>query len=151
MFTIRKIFKVEAAHQLEEGRCFSKACSDSIHGHSYVIEVFLSAEKLDANGMVIDFGQLKELIGKYIDSWDHAIILSDKTAKSYGKDFLAKNKKVKIVPYNPTAEEMAQNMHGYICEDLCWPPDYVKVRVHETATGWAEYTEDLGEIRSKTE
>jgi len=141
MFTIRKMFKVEACHQLEEGKCFSEACSDSLHGHSYIIEVFLSARELDDSGMVLDFGELKQLIGKYIDEWDHAIILSRKLAESYGKGFLARNKKVKVVEYNPTAEEMARDIHGYIAEKLAWSPEWVRVRVHETATGWAEYTE----------
>lgn len=141
MFTIRKLFRVEACHQLEEGKCFSKACSDTLHGHSYIIEVFLTAEKLNSDGMVIDFGALKKMIGEYIDSWDHAIILPDALASSYGKSFLAKNKKVKIVSYNPTAEEMAYSIHTHIANTLAWPRNWVRVRVHETATGWAEYTE----------
>lgn len=39
MFTIRKEFKFEMAHQLYT--CYSEACKNAIHGHSYILELFL--------------------------------------------------------------------------------------------------------------
>ena len=42
---IRKLFKFEGAHIVRD--CSSDRCKFSIHGHSYVVEVFLTSDKLD--------------------------------------------------------------------------------------------------------
>ena len=41
--------------------------------------------------------------------------------------------------YNPTAENMAHAMFNWISKQI---PQCFKVRLHETDTGYAEYTED---------
>ena len=48
MYTIRKLFRFEMAHQLS--KAFSTACSEQIHGHSYVCEVFFAKEALLVEG-----------------------------------------------------------------------------------------------------
>jgi len=98
--------------------------------------LFFSSEKLNVDGMVIDFGEVKDKLNDYIDSWDHAMILSDKD--NLAKGIFPKDMKVKFVPYNPTAENMAEAMYYYIKDEI---PELSKVRLHETATGYAEYSE----------
>lgn len=140
MFQIRKQFKVEMAHRLRSA--FSKCCTDQIHGHSYIIEVFLKAEQLNVDDMLIDFGELKSIISDYINSWDHALVLP--------KELPSGGSEVKLIrtDYNPTAEAMACDMFSHItyllkkgehggAQDLT----VSCVRVHETRTGWAEYSE----------
>jgi 6-pyruvoyltetrahydropterin/6-carboxytetrahydropterin synthase len=140
MFQIRKQFKVEMAHRLASA--YSSCCTDQIHGHSYIIEVFLKASELNEDGMVIDFGELKKLIGDYIDSWDHALVMPASLAQGHEK------KNLIVMEENPTAEVMAYKMFVHMKNSLeeakCRAADDVrisKVRVHETATGWAEYEE----------
>lgn len=141
IYEIRKQFKFEYSHQLF--KAYSTACSDCIHGHSAVVEVFFRNHQTDETGMVIDFGEISKLFKEYIDGyWDHALIMPDKFEKEY-LDALAKyNKKLRIVDYNPTAEKMAKEMFNKFYEMLVsvGKQELLQgVRVHETATGWAEY------------
>ena len=60
-------FTFEAAHRLpwHAGRC------RNLHGHSYRLDVTVSGP-LDANGVVIDFDVLSEVVRtQVIDDWDH--------------------------------------------------------------------------------
>ena len=131
MFIIRKELKFEAAHVLSGS--YSKCCQQ-VHGHSYRVEVFLKSEKLNEDGMVVDFGKVKEAVGPLIESWDHSFMASE---QSHINDFLPA--KMIIFPTNPTAENMAQYIFLQVKPFL---PQLYKVRVHETATGYAEYFEE---------
>ena len=141
MFTIRKEFKFEMAHRLVSS--FHKPCQRP-HGHSYVLELFFTSNELNEDGMVIDFAQVKDIIGEYVDSWDHIMVLkaSDPLVDVLLGENIDKNIKaadgIKVVNYNPTAENMARDMYQYIKSVL---PQLSKVRLHETTTGWAEYYE----------
>lgn len=136
MYLIRKQFKFEMAHQLFES--YTKACCDQIHGHSYVLELYFKSDKLDKTGMVIDFGEVKDVIKQWVDSWDHSIILPNMFPVEY-TDMVAKySKNFRLVSYNPTAENMCAVFYNVIKEKL---PHLSKVRLHETSTGWAEYYE----------
>lgn len=148
MYTIRKQFKFEMAHQLYNA--YSTACSKQIHGHSYICEVFFTSSKLDETEMVIDFGKIKALINEYINSWDHCLVMPNTMPKEYLECLALYNENLKIVNYNPTAERMAKDMYEYISVILTnegllhsWSNnDGIKlkaVRLHETTTGWAEY------------
>jgi 6-pyruvoyltetrahydropterin/6-carboxytetrahydropterin synthase len=143
MYKIRKQFKFEGAHQLHEA--YSTACTDSIHGHSYLVEVFFTGEQLDETGMVIDFGKINSLFKRYIDNyWDHALIMPVSFSDEYLNILKRYNNKINIVSYNPTAENMACEMFktfNYILIDNSINVKLDCVRVHETTTGWAEYSE----------
>lgn len=143
MYRIRKSFTFEAAHRLE--RAYSQDCKDNIHGHSYTVEVFLTAKCLNGDLMVLDFGALKEVLGQIRAQWDHALILPQALAK----DAKGLSKKLVIFPANPTAEVMAKMVFDTLVrvinpEESGRPANDLRlerVRVHETATGWAEYYE----------
>lgn len=137
MYTIRKVFKFEAAHRLASA--YSKDCMD-IHGHSYVVEVFLSAEELDENGMVVDFGLISHCLKDYFEEWDHAYIVQEEEVE----DSTAARIKEMVWNANPTAENMAEQMYveiKYLISGDDETSKLRKVRVHETATGYAEYSE----------
>jgi len=145
MFVIRKQFKFELSHQLDEA--YSKSCTDCIHGHSYLCEVFFKSKDLDETGMVIDFGLVKKIIGNYMNQWDHALALSEPLYNAYmdNEAFRNNNKKVIKTMYNPTAEEMSRDIYNYIKKVLKAHAPHVSlksVRLHETTTGWAEYSEE---------
>ena len=44
------------------------------HGHSYIVEVFITSDKLDRGCMVMDFGLLHQ-VKMFIDSFDHSYSL----------------------------------------------------------------------------
>ena len=80
---ITRSFSFEAAHQLpwHAGKC------KRLHGHHYRLEVTVEGP-LDANGVVLDFDDLKRLVNEsVVDVFDH----------QYLNDFLD----------NPTAELVA--------------------------------------------
>lgn len=141
MYLVRKEFKFEAAHQLRQG-CFTAACSDCIHGHSYRVEVCMESSLLDTDGMVVDFGRIKEEMKVIIDRWDHALILPREIAVTY--ESRRDLKKLIGVDWNPTAENMARAIFNHLHSSFYYENKFwVKsVRVWETATSSAEVTKD---------
>lgn len=71
--TICKRIEWDAAHRVlrHESKCAT------LHGHRYAAEIACSADALDDLGRVIDFGVIKEVVGKWIDdNWDHNTLLN---------------------------------------------------------------------------
>lgn len=58
MYTLRVRDHFDAAHYLpwHEGKC------KDLHGHRWEVEVELQSETLDENGIVIDFGVVKDIL-----------------------------------------------------------------------------------------
>lgn len=108
MYEVKKRLEISAAHQLKLD--YVSKCSN-LHGHNWIIDVYLRSETLDNNGMVMDFTEIKEKITK---KFDHQIINE-------------------IVDFNPTAENLAK----YIC-DLLAPKCY-RVDVQESENNVASY------------
>lgn len=77
MWTIDKSFNFEAGHRVWAQKLEHKHLSIStecackhLHGHSYKLKVFLSADALDDAGMVMDFknlGFVKEFLDRELD------------------------------------------------------------------------------------
>jgi 6-pyruvoyltetrahydropterin/6-carboxytetrahydropterin synthase len=126
---IGKQFRFEAAHVLpnHHGKCSRP------HGHSYLVEVVVAgmdAQHTDGasdEGMLVDFGDLSAIWREVEDQLDH------------------RNLNEQLPPaYHPTtAENIARflldvfqaHVHGVYLPRVVWVE---KVRVWETATGWAE-------------
>lgn len=155
---IRKLFKFENAHIVRN--CTSKRCSQSIHGHSYKVELFFRSDSLDRGEMVYDFGLTKLTIKELIDSFDHAITLWSGDDPQYLKDMKKWSQRWVEIPVNPSAEQFSRlfflivdkilnqtimvNEENNVCID--------SVIVHETDTGYARcdradaYSEKMGFI-----
>ena len=82
MYYIKKTFEISASHRLNLS--YDSKCSN-LHGHNWIITVYCKAEKLNADGMVIDFTEIKRRIH---DVLDHANLNE-------------------VLPFNPTAENIA--------------------------------------------
>lgn len=139
---IRKLFEAEVAHRVLGA--YSKRCQ-GVHGHSYKIEIFLEDEKLDETGMVMDFKLLKEQVKPFIDAFDHSLLISldDKDLIDANINFNLNSRYI-LVPYNPTAEQMAKHIFQFLYEEL--KINVVKVIVHETNTGYAICDKNYGDI-----
>ena len=64
MWTISKTIDISASHQLYldyESKC------ENLHGHNYKITIFCRSDKLDSNGMVVDFTLIKKLVKEKMD------------------------------------------------------------------------------------
>lgn len=138
---ITKIMTFDAGHRLvgHQGKC------KGLHGHTYKVEVTVAAEVLDELGMVIDFSDLKELMREHIDEkFDHKFIFNKddpiltamKNLEFDGDDSIV------IVPYNPTAENIGQDIFQSMAGEL--PRErgiHLKyVKIWETPTGFAVIT-----------
>jgi 6-pyruvoyltetrahydropterin/6-carboxytetrahydropterin synthase len=135
LFTIRKKYRIEMAHQLASA--VTAACHETIHGHSYVVEVFISSESLNKDGMVLDFGALNE-VKNVIFEYDHALCLPRTIEPAYREAIEKYNIKCIFFSQNPTAEVLAQELLFRLSRLVAYPCRISKVRVHETETGYAE-------------
>lgn len=118
MYTITKQFEFSAGHQLRHLPADHKCARE--HGHNYVVEVELQAERLDANGFVVDYGDLS-LFKQLLDGrFDH---------RHFEKDDL-------LAGRYSTAENLARHFYDW-CK-MHWPQT-AAVRVSETPKTWAEY------------
>ncbi len=134
---IAKRFRWEAAHRLpwHEGLC----CN--LHGHSYRMMVELEGEP-DARGMVLDFTHLKRALAPLIKAWDHAMLVAEADAELLA---VAKQTgwKHAVLPFDTTAENLADYVAGYLCEQeaallRAHRIRTVRVRLAETETCYAE-------------
>ena len=62
-----------AAHNLRdyEGKC------EHVHGHNYIVEACFIREKLEKNGLAVDFSVLKKALKSILDKLDHKYLNED--------------------------------------------------------------------------
>ncbi|MFI3261593.1 MAG: 6-carboxytetrahydropterin synthase [Rikenellaceae bacterium] len=139
---LTKEFSFEMAHALEG---YDGACKH-IHGHSYrmFITVIGSPIEDETNpkfGMVMDFGQLKKIVNTLIvDRYDHTLVLRyTKEKDAFLKTLADEYKKVEIVDYQPTCENMICYFAELISAALPTNVALHHIKLHETATSYAEW------------
>lgn len=133
MYKVTKEIHFCYGHRLMnyEGKCAHP------HGHNGKIEIELESDKLDHRGMVYDFGDIKEIIHKWVDKeLDHRMILRK-------EDPLVKILKDLDEPYlemreNPTAEALAKLIFDYAKSKKL---PISKVTFWETTSSSATYSE----------
>lgn len=111
---VRK-FSFDTGHRVvgQGGKC------ETLHGHTYIMEVYARAAQLNNVGMIIDFSVIKELVGNWIDTnWDHTTIIYDQDPNLTLMNQLQGKRKPFISAFNPTAENMAAYFLKNICPDL---------------------------------
>jgi len=146
LIRLTKEFNFEMAHYLTG---YDGACSN-IHGHSYKLFVTVIGEPIaEANhpklGMVMDFGQLKEMVNRRIVSkLDHALLIHNTEQSSELRPMLTKHfKKVEFVDYQPTCENLIVKFAAVLKEELTAKIRLHHLRLNETITSYAEwYDED---------
>lgn len=142
---LTKEFSFEAAHALEN---YDGPCRE-IHGHSYRLFVTVKGEPCTdttnpKQGMVMDFGVLKRIVSEEIISkLDHALVLP---ATPRNEPLLAvltqRFSNVVKVDYQPTCENMLVDFAARIAGRLPQGIELYSLRLHETATSFAEWFAD---------
>jgi 6-pyruvoyltetrahydropterin/6-carboxytetrahydropterin synthase len=131
MFKVTKHIDFCYGHRLlnYDGKC------RHLHGHNGRVEVDITADKLDARGMVHDFSDIKEAIKNWIDeTLDHRMLLHKDdpilpVLKQRGELFY-------VMDENPTAENIAKLIFNHArAKGL----PVVEVRLWETPTSYASY------------
>jgi 6-pyruvoyltetrahydropterin/6-carboxytetrahydropterin synthase len=126
------------------------------HGHTRKVEFTIEADELDDHQMVCDFKIIKEAIGEWLDSLDHALCMN--TADPAYSEFKSRygDRVIGFENMDPTTELMAKTIFDHTEKSLAayaqhtdtrylLRPDVrlVRVRVWETSSSWAEYTPSL--------
>lgn len=124
-FTIARRFCFAAAHHLD-GLPSGHKCA-RVHGHSYAVEVRLTASGLDDAGFVADFAELGPL-KDYLDTeLDHRDLNE-------------------VLPMQPSCENIARFVFGWCQDNLEHGHLVTVVRVSESAFMWAEYAPACSEV-----
>ena len=149
-YRICKTFEIENGHMLSKHPDLCKFP----HGHTRKVELVIEADHLDKSEMVCDFKAFKETIWEYLKTLDHAICVNTRDAnfkqlrQSFGERVVA------FEGLDPTTEILAKTIHDVFKKNLAsyasnasskYPITtalrVVKVRVWETSSSWAEYSE----------
>jgi len=120
MFEVSVEQTFAAAHALRNyhGKC------ENVHGHNYRVRITVAGERLDETGLLVDFLEVKRLMGAVIDYLDHRFIND-------------------LAPFdliNPSAENIAKYFYDRIAGGI--DTNAVKiseVKVWETDTSAAVY------------
>nr|DAU00099.1 MAG TPA: 6-pyruvoyl tetrahydropterin synthase [Caudoviricetes sp.] len=83
MYYVTKRMEIAGCHHLNlsyESKC------ENLHGHNWIVTVFCKAENLNSDGMVIDFKHVKNKIHGFLDHGNFN----------------------ELLPFNPTAENIAK-------------------------------------------
>ena len=110
MYYVEKVIEVAMAHRLTLD--YVSPCT-GLHGHNALVTVCCRSRELDANGMVVDFAEVKRIVK---ESLDHRCAND-------------------VVPFNPTAENLAR----WLCERI---PKCYKVSIRESEHNVATYEVD---------
>ncbi len=135
--TIMRRIKFCAGHRLHRhgGKC------EFFHGHNYVADFFVSGDETDDVGRVIDFADLKQRFKGWLDEhWDHGFLLSSADENGISAIQQVKPCKYYVLPYNPTAENMARYLLEEVCPQLLADTQVTatKVVIWETDESYAE-------------
>jgi len=123
MYTLTVEMKFASAHQLRQymGRC------ENLHGHSWKVQVSVTAQKLNKIGLAMDFTELKRITNEIVSPLDHTCL----------------NSLPPFTDINPSSENIACWIFNSLKEKLLGYEVKLKsVTVWESDTASATYTEE---------
>lgn len=117
MYIIKVKDDFSGAHNLRgyKGKC------EKLHGHNWKVEVEIAKNKLNDQGMVLDFKKMKKLLSKVLDKLDHKYL----------------NDLPYFKKYNPTSENISKYIYNLIKKDIT---DLAKVTIWETDSSSASFS-----------
>ena len=115
MYELRITSEFAAAHQLREhgGKC------EKLHGHNWKVEVSVTGDELQENGLLVDFREIKQATKEALEELDH--------------EFL--NELPFFRDRNPSSENIARYLFQVLSERM----DSEKVRIGKV-TAWESGT-----------
>jgi 6-pyruvoyltetrahydropterin/6-carboxytetrahydropterin synthase len=104
-YQVKRYHDICAGHRVHghEGKC------QHLHGHNYRVTFTCAATELDTVGRVIDFSEIKAKLCMWLeDNWDHKMLIwQEDPMLPFLQDI---DKTVVSVPFNPTAENIAEHL-----------------------------------------
>ena len=121
MFEVSVEQTFAAGHALRnyKGKC------ENVHGHNYRVRITIQGDQLDSTGLLVDFLDVKRLIGGVVDYLDHQFI----------------NDLPPFDELNPSAENIAKYFYDQVNGGLTTevPVRVAAVQIWETDTSSALY------------
>jgi 6-pyruvoyltetrahydropterin/6-carboxytetrahydropterin synthase len=102
MITAERYHDISCGHRVygHESKCAH------IHGHNYRIHFVCATPELDGVGRVIDFSVIKSKLCMWLEeNWDHKFLVWQEDP--WAHDLSTLDPTVVVLPFNPTAEKMA--------------------------------------------
>ncbi len=131
MFRVSREIDFCYGHRLldYQGKC------QHLHGHNGRALITLESSGLDERGMVLDFGEIKNVVNRWVDdNLDHRMILARRDPAVAVLQELGEP--VFLIDENPTAENIAKLIYHFAL-DKGFP--VVEVRLWETPHCYATY------------
>ncbi|MCB1909536.1 MAG: 6-carboxytetrahydropterin synthase QueD [Rhodocyclaceae bacterium] len=119
-----------------------------LHGHRYALEITLAGQVIHkpndpANGMVMDFGRIKEIAREHlVDRWDHAFLAYAGDTQLTSLLAAIPGHKTVLLDAVPTVENLA--LEAFRILDPVYVHTYgnsltlARVRLYETPNCWAD-------------
>ncbi len=121
MYELRVVSQFAAAHQL---RGFEGGC-ENLHGHNWKVEVYVTGNKLEQDGLLIDFRVIKEKTETLLEKLDHKLL----------------NDLDPFLTLNPSSENIARHLFESLSSEFNNQNVRVnKITVWESDTACASYT-----------
>ena len=132
MFCVGIRDHVMIAHSLR-GDLFGPA--QRLHGATYVVDVELRRESLDASGVVVDIGRASDVLRQVLAklAYQNLDALSEFAGKNTTTEFLARH------VFDQMAQAAASGALGPGSSEL----SSIKVTLHESHVAWASYEREL--------
>jgi 6-pyruvoyltetrahydropterin/6-carboxytetrahydropterin synthase len=126
MYRVTRELRFCYGHRLlnYEGKC------RHLHGHNGRVVITIAADQLNAQGMVMDFSRIKEVLGNWLDATlDHRMLLHENDPSI---PFLRQlHEPFYVMKVNPTAENIAKLIFDYalsqgfpVVEVQLWETDH---------------------------
>lgn len=139
MHTVTRSFEFDYGHRVlgHQGKC------RHLHGHRGKAEITIGVKELDDLGMVIDFAEIKTLLGGWIDGqWDHNLLLHPDDDQALHLCRTETRTPYLMPDCNPTAENMARVLFEEAERILPNHYQVIQVRLYETSNCYADYREE---------
>ena len=112
MYELKVVTRFAAAHQLT---MVGSKC-ENLHGHNWKIEVYVRGKKLDAGGVLMDFGVIKKQVAAVMDMIDHKFLNE-------------------LESYFPDGQPSSENIARFVADELQKRIDNPAVNVSQV-TAW---------------
>ena len=135
---ITKTFYFDMAHMLDghDGKC------KNLHGHTYSLKVGLKGDLIQTGsnkGMVMDYGDIKDVVTKHILSkMDHAFIfdINSEFETDIANILIKNNQKVYSLKKRTTAENLSKHIYKILKQEIS---EVLFVEIGETLSSSAQY------------
>jgi 6-pyruvoyltetrahydropterin/6-carboxytetrahydropterin synthase len=104
--SVEQVFAAGHALRNYKGKC------ENIHGHNWRVQVVIEGEQLDGTGLLVDFIDVKDLMGSVIARLDHQFL----------------NEVAPFDVTNPSAENIAEYFYQEMRAGLAATPVPVRIR-----------------------